>query len=136
MDWTSFIQELKKLSARIDYRPDIVVGIARGGVIPARLLATELNIDTMYFLTVRKQGDQRRVVTEVLDDLVDRNILLVEDALETGKSLIAAKEYLIAKGARVKTACLYYTPASIIIPDFYLEKVDKLPRFPWEQQTF
>jgi hypoxanthine phosphoribosyltransferase len=67
-----------------------------------------------------------------LDDLVNKNVLLVEDMLETGKSLIAAKQYLESKGARVKTACLYVMPISEIVPDFSLRQVEKVEKFFWE----
>jgi hypoxanthine phosphoribosyltransferase len=132
MDWDTFAKEIKDLSAKVDYHPDIIVGITRGGIMPARLLSTYLKVMDMYCLTVRKIGKERRVVTEILDDLVNKNVLLVEDMLETGKSLIAAKQYLESKGARVKTACLYVMPISEIVPDFSLRQVEKVEKFFWE----
>jgi len=132
MDWHTFGAEMGRLSVRVDYQPDIIVGITRGGIVPARLLSTDLHVKEMYCLTVQKSGEERRVVTDLLVDLVGKEILLVEDQLETGKSLIAARSYLEAKGARVKTACLYIMPHSEIVPDFYLRQVPEVERFPWE----
>jgi len=132
MDWEYFNQEIRRLAQTINYRPDIIVGMTRGGVIPARLLASELQVEEMFCLTVRKDGNERKVMTEVLDDLVNEDILLVEDALESGRSLIVAKRYLESKGAKVKTASLYYTSVSEITPDFTLQRTDTIPKFPWE----
>ena len=132
MDWETFISEIQDLSERIDYQPDIVIGITRGGLIPSRLLSTYLNVKDMYCLSVQKVGEERRVVTEILDDLVDKDILLVEDMIETGRGLIVAKQYLESKGAKVKTTCLYTMVISEIEPDFYLRQVKEVEEFPWE----
>lgn len=132
MNWTTFRSEIKILSKKINYQPNIIVGITRGGLVPARFLSTYLQIKDMYCLTVRKIGEERKVVTEILDNLVGKNILLVEDMLETGKSLVVAKDYLESMGARVKTACLYTMPISKIKPNFYIKQIKKVKKFPWE----
>jgi hypoxanthine phosphoribosyltransferase len=132
MTWNELQAEIKTLAAKVDFGPDIVVGIVRGGLVPARLLSRELGVKEMYALTVKKIGEERKVMSEILEDLHGKNILLVEDMLETGKSLIVAKEYLVSKGAEVKTACLYTMPQSEIVPDFSLKQVSDVVHFPWE----
>ena len=72
------------------------------------------------------------MVTEILEDLKGKTILLVEDMLETGRSLVVAKNYLEEKGATVKTVCLYTLPISEITPDYFLREVDAVIEFPWE----
>ena len=133
MDWMSFEQEMRTLSEKINYKPDTIIGITRGGIIPARLLSTFLNVKDMYGIGVRKVGEERKVVTEILEDLTDKHVLLVEDILETGRSLIVAKQYLELKGAKVRTACLYTMPISEIEPDFYLTQIQEIKKFPWEK---
>ena len=132
MNWEKFRSEIKKLSTKIDPSPDIIVAIVRGGLVPARLLSTELKVKEMYCLTVKKVGDDRKVVSDILDDVSGKMILLVEDMLETGKSLSVAKKYLEEKGAMVKTACLYTMPTSVIHPDYHLKEFDEVQKFPWE----
>jgi len=132
MNWDELQLEVKALAAQIDFAPDMIVGIVRGGLVPARLLSSELRVKEMYALTVKKVDDERKVMNEILEDLSGKKILLVEDMLETGKSLIVAKEYLESKGAKVKTACLYTMPQSEIVPDFSIKKVAEVVRFPWE----
>jgi hypoxanthine phosphoribosyltransferase len=132
MTWQKLTKEINKLREKITVSPDIIVGIVRGGIIPARLLASTLHVKNMYCLTVKKDGDQRNVVTTITEDLKGKQIVLVEDMLETGKSLIVAKKYLEDKGATVKTACLYIMPISEIRPDYYLKKLSEVVHFPWE----
>lgn len=132
ISWKELESELSALSNQVNFQPDIIVGIVRGGVIPARLLSSLLNVQEMFCLTVEKHGHERQVVTTINKDLKDKKILLVEDILETGKSLLTAKKYLEEQGASVKTACLYLMPETPIKPDFYLRKIEELVGFPWE----
>lgn len=132
MDWQKVIAEIDTLSSKIDFIPDIIVGIVKGGIIPARLLAQKLQVKNMYCLTVKKENNQRKITTEISENLHHQKILLVEDILETGKSLIIAKKYLQNKGAIVKTACLYSLPISEIKPDFYLKTISEVITLPWD----
>ena len=132
MDWNELAQEVKKLTEKVDPKPDIIIGIVRGGLIPSRLLSSYLGVKEMYALTVKKVGDERKVTSEVSENLNGKRILLVEDMLETGKSLIVAKQYLESKGATVETACLYTMPISEVKPDYSLREVSEVARFPWE----
>lgn len=132
MSWEAFTSEIKGLGKRINYTPDCIVGIARGGVVPAVLLSKQLNIIDMYVLKVRVEGTKRTIIAEVFTDISKKNVLLVEDMLESGKSMIVVKDYLESKGAEVKTACLYIMPQTKIKPDFYLKVITKKVTFPWE----
>lgn len=129
MDWKTFETEIAELAKKIDIRPDAIVGITRGGVVPARLLSSRLHVEPMHCISVEKRT---RVLTEITADLENKTILLVEDAIETGKNLLIVKQYLETKGAVVKTACLYTSPLSQIVPDYFLRALDSVPRFPWE----
>jgi hypoxanthine phosphoribosyltransferase len=132
MTWGEFEKEIEKLAALITSPVDIIVPIARGGLIPGRILASKLHIKTMYALTVIKSGHQRHVVTEITQDITDKNILLVEDMLEIGTSMQMSKEYLEKKGANVLTACLYTMPQSKIVPEYSLKQITSVEFFPWE----
>ena len=132
MTWEEFQNEITNLSSKIDFTPDIIVGISRGGLIPARLLSSSLNVKEMFCLTVKKQNDERVLTTEIIENISGKYILLVEDMLESGKSLQVAKQYLEKKGASVKTACLYTMPISKVIPDYSLSERKDVVSFPWE----
>lgn len=95
-------------------------------------MAKCLDVNEMYALTVKKIGDERVVTSEINEDINGRSILLVEDVLETGTSIIVAMEYLKSKGANVKTASIYYQPKTQIMPDYYVSEKDGVPTFPWD----
>ena len=132
MNWTELENEVKHLASIIDYVPDIIVAIVQRGIIPARLLSSYLGVPAMYCLNVRKTGDDRRITSEIWEDIQGKKILLIEDMLETGKSLIVAKAYLEGRGSGVKTACLYTMAVSEIQPDYFVKTVSSLQAFPWE----
>lgn len=132
MNWEILEKEVRDLAQKIEYTPDCVIGIVRGGLVPARLLSSYLGVKEMYCLTVKKTEEGRKITTEITGDLNGKNVLLVEDMLETGKSLLVAKEYLEAKGAEVKTTCLYTMSISEVVPDYSLRQVEEVAKFPWE----
>lgn len=131
MNWNTFDEAIRQLAEQIHEEPELIIGITRGGIVPARCLSSLLQIQKMHCLSVLKVNDQRQVVTEIHENLKGQRILLVEDVLETGLSLQVAKVYLEQKGALVQTACLYILPTSST-PDYYLEKRETVPTFPWE----
>jgi hypoxanthine phosphoribosyltransferase len=138
MGWSDFEDEIDKLADKIqagDTTYDALVGITRGGVIPARLLVARLAIDDMYCINVRKQGVRRVVTTPITEDLTDKHVLIVEDVLESGRSLDIAKEYLEQeKRAHVGTAALYFMDITEASVDYSLKKVESPPYFPWEPE--
>ena len=132
MHWDELESEVRKLRKKIDYTPDIVVGIARGGVIPATLLSKFLKVKDMFTLKLEKKGE-KHISAFAIADIKGKNILLVEDMIETGRGMIGGKEFLEARGASVKTACLYTMAKSEIAPDFSLRELLEVPEFPWNK---
>ncbi len=132
MNWQEFEIEIEHLSNTISYKPDYIVGIVRGGLIPARILSKLLKVKPMFCLNVEKKDGERTVCSNAEFPLKNKKILLVEDMLETGKSLIVAKKWLKEKEAEVKTTSLYIMPVSECKPDFYLKEVQEVIKFPWD----
>ncbi|WP_340105489.1 phosphoribosyltransferase [Rhodohalobacter sp. 8-1] len=103
----------RKISASpIDF--DMVVGIARGGFPPARLVCDFLNIKTLTAIQIRHctGGAEEKEEVDITDpidiDLNGKNVILVDDVNDSGKTLQAAVDHLTTKGAAViKTAVLH-----------------------------
>lgn len=133
MNWQEVENELDILAQQIGYRPDVIVAIARGGLVPGRLLAKSLDVKTMFSLTVIKSGSERKVASAIDPMFIaGKNILLVEDMIESGRSLLVSKQYLESLGASVKTAALYTTPSSETGLDYLLTVRPDIPVFPWD----
>ncbi len=120
-----------------DFRPDFAIGISRGGWIPAVLLSRITGGYSLIPIDIERVGEERRVrgLFSLDSSILNyKNVLLVEDVLETGKSLIVAKEFLERHGAAVKTVCIFTREFSEIEPDFVIAKgITREVIFPWER---
>ena len=70
---------------------DIIVAIANGGIIPAAIINQRLNID-MHLLKInlrdpnqKPKYDTPRLISPIDFEYRDKNILLVEDRIKTGR---------------------------------------------------
>ena len=61
---------------------DIVLGITNGGIIPARLIARELDINHIQFISVRNKKLFKRELPPLFKH---KKYLVVDDILDTGK---------------------------------------------------
>jgi len=126
-----------------DEYPDIIVGIARGGWIPARLLADfygnkfTANIKIEFYKDTSKVKREPTITQELTVNIEDKVILIVDDVADSGKSLEAAIEHIKKKKPKdVKTATLHYKKRSIIKPDYYIRETDQWVVYPWEYGEF
>ena len=128
-------QEIKKGS----FKPDIIVGVSRGGWPPARVLSDLLdnpnlaNVKVEFYLGVAETKGEPTLTQPVSVNVTGKKVLIVDEVADTGKSLKLIKEHLAKEGAaEVKIATIYYKPWSIIIPDFYAKETSRWIVFPWE----
>lgn len=116
------------------FRPDMLVAVARGGWIPARLLSNTLGIQKLASIGLTyTDRDRTSIVVYSIPSLnkCDK-LLVVEDCLATGKCMVEAIKILLSKGANVKTAALFVRTDSILLPDYYIAITDEEMVFPWE----
>ena len=135
VDVRAHIDTLAKQISDSGFRPDYLVGLARGGWIPTRLLSDALGVKEILSLGLRYADATRTaLVAYSLPDPMPhgKKLLLIEDCLESGKSLVEAKRVLESAGNEVKTVCLFTTPGTQTQPDFFLSQLPEPPRFPWE----
>ncbi len=117
------------------YQPTVLAAIARGGWIPTRLLSDRLSVRKIISIGIAYDGKERTkpnfysIPTPIYKN---DSFLVIEDKLETGRSMIEAVNFLRSKKALVKTASLFITQNSIITPDYYLATIEDEVIFPWE----
>lgn len=126
---------------RSGFRFDVIIGICRGGWIPARYLADLLDdvkcmasIKTEFYSGIGKTK-QFRITQPVSTNVNKKVVLLVDDVADSGITLRETVKHLMKKGAKVvKTACLHYKPRSLFKPDFYIRKTDAWIVYPWTEK--
>jgi len=77
-----------------NFKPDVIFGINRGGAIVGGIIAKKLNIPQVFILDIN--FDRPTIVIEHRQNQVlpGSRVLLVDDALRTGRHMKAATEYL------------------------------------------
>ncbi len=107
-------------------RPDVIVGLTRGGWVAARLLCDLLGIKELHAVNVDHWGvtatpDGAATLTHPLTaDVQGKRVLVVDDLTDTGASLRLAREHVHSLApARVQTAVLLHITHSILAPDFF-----------------
>lgn len=143
--WDEIVEWCRRLADKVKmegFKPDVVVAIARGGYVPARLLCDFLDINDLISLQVLHWGKAAEITAVAhvkypfVVDLSDKKVLLVDDIVDTGDSVIIARDYILDKWkpAELKTAAMQWiSPVAKIKPDFYVEEVKEWVwyQYPW-----
>jgi hypoxanthine phosphoribosyltransferase len=136
------------------YKPDIIVGISRGGTIPARLLSDMFEADgplkgdkqtvqalsTMqvkFYTGIAETHASPVVAQDVGVDIYDKDILLVDDLVDSGESIRCALDYLqLKRPNEIRVATLLVKPWSKITPEYFVEEATEWVVFPHEYYEF
>lgn len=121
---------------------DVIVGVSRGGLIPATILSQLLDVKLVPVCYSSKNGHGDDLNHDnQLPDLSDRNILIVDDICDSGHTLKEMFDhYTNAGGATVMTACVYYKHHEnpIFVPNMKWITITADSGwivFPWEQNV-
>lgn len=142
--WEQIYTLLLNLSDQIKrarFRPDVIVGVSRGGWPPARILSDLLenpelaNVKTEFYLDVAKTKSEPVITQPVSVTVQGKRVLIVDDIADTGKSLRLVRSHLKEQSAAdVKIATIYYKPWSVVKPDWYERETKHWVIFPWERK--
>lgn len=88
-------------------RPDMIAGVATGGIAHGALVAHDLGLPFVY---VRSSAKDHGMKNQVEGDLTTgRSVVVVEDLVSTGKSSLAAVQALREEGCDVKGMVSIFT---------------------------
>jgi hypoxanthine phosphoribosyltransferase len=132
-------RELAETIAADNFRPDAVVGIARGGVALAGALGYALDLKMPGSLNVEfYTGVGTTLETPIVlpptldqDSFAGKSVLLVDDVADSGRTLKLVVDLLRARGSEVRTVCLYSKPTTVEEPTYVGKKTSKWIMFPW-----
>lgn len=140
--WDQIYEMLLNLADKIrrdGFRPDVIVGISRGGWPPARVLSDLLdnpnliNVRAEFYLGVAETKGEPIITQPLSANIRGKKTLVVDEVADTGKSLRLVKEYVAQQNpTEAKVATVYYKPWSIIKPDYYEKETSHWIVFPWE----
>jgi len=140
--WQEIYDMCEWLGRKIDssgFKPDVIVAIARGGWVPARILCDVLDVRELYSVKAEHWGrvatpGEVKLVQLLNVDLNGKSVLLVDDVTDTGETCLLVKEHLTSLGAReVRIAVLDHKSTSKFVPDYFARKMGswKWIVYPW-----
>ncbi|ADE56390.1 MULTISPECIES: xanthine phosphoribosyltransferase [Aminobacterium] len=136
VSWDQLHRDCKALAWQLLPRKwEKIIGIARGGLIPAAIIARELNIrlvDTVCIssYTIRTQGEAN-ILKGINGD--GENCLIIDDLVDTGKTARVVRKML----PKAYFATVYAKPEGSPFVDTYITQVsqDTWILFPWDSET-
>ncbi len=142
MSWPDLGEAARELGGAIagdGYEPDLILGIARGGLLVAGALSYALGVKNTFTMNVEFYTgvDERLPVPMILPpvpelvDLHDARMLIADDVADTGQTLALVKSFCAGQVGEVRTAVLYEKPRSIVTCDYVWRRTDLWIDFPW-----
>ncbi len=137
----------KSIVVKDQYMPDIIAGISRGGLVPARIISDlflaqrkKVTLSIMqigFYSGIAKTEKEPIIYQDLPGHIHGKKILLIDDVADTGVSLEFALQYLnMKKPIEIRVGTLYYKPWSILRPHFYVEETSAWIIFPHERYEF
>jgi len=136
-----FLLNLANKVQKAVFKPDVIVGVSRGGWPPARVMSDLLenpklaNVTAEFYVGIAETKGKPVITQPVSVSVMGKRVLVVDDVADTGESLRLVRAHLEEQGAtEVKIATIYYKPWSILIPDYYEKETRSWIVFPWERK--
>ena len=138
VDWTFFGELCRGLALRVStqFDPEIVVGIAKAGVIPGAVVASILQRDFTSMAVTRSRADVRPTLVTAPPpaSIQDRRVLVVDETCDSGDTLkLALATVRGLRPAAVRTAVSFKTGP--YEPDYYALKSESAIVLPWDREV-
>lgn len=142
MTWSDLgdgARSLAEAAVADGFIPDMILGIARGGLLVAGAVGYALGVKNTFTMNVEFYTgiDERLDVPMILPpvpDLVDfaeQRVLITDDVADTGATLRLVQEFCAGKVADLRCAVLYEKPQSVVKCDYVWRRTDRWITFPW-----
>ena len=141
LSWELFGEMCRALAVRVarEYRPDIVIGVATAGVIPAATVAAMLDAEFESMKISRRDGAtvhaEPRVLSATPVRCRNRRVLIVDEITTSGDTMRLALAAVREVGpADVRTAATFVRPGGWR-PSYFGMETAQLIVYPWDRQV-
>jgi hypoxanthine phosphoribosyltransferase len=136
VDWQLFGELCRVLALKVfrEYDPDLVIGIAKAGVIPGAVVASILQRDFASIAIARnEQGARPAVIAAPPRVVTGRRVLVVDETCESGDTMrLALAAVRELRTAEVRSAVSFKT--GTYRPDFHALETDNFIILPWDRE--
>jgi len=132
VDWPLFGELCRALALKVfrEYDPDVVIGIAKAGVIPGAVVASILQRD-FASIAITREGS---VIAGPPRLVTGKRVLLVDETCESGNTMkLALAAVRELKPAEVKTAVSFKT--GVYKPDYFALENENFIILPWDLEV-
>jgi len=137
-DIDKMLSKLTKMIKKSGFKPEILIGVSRGGLIPLAILSDKLSVESeivgvKYYSGVKETKKRPEITQPILSNLNGKRVLIVDDVADLGHSLQLVKKYVQERGAKeVRICTLHYKPWSVVKPEYFVEETEAWIIYPWE----
>ena len=142
LSWEMFGELCRALALKVagDYDPDVIVGVARAGVIPGAVVASILRKDFYSMKISRREGGEVRARPSILSAAPSqargKKVLIVDEITTSGETLRLALAAVRDVGpAEVRTATSFVRPQGFQ-PTYFALATDATVIYPWDLKVF
>jgi hypoxanthine phosphoribosyltransferase len=146
LSWAQFGEAARELASKVaadGYRPDMILSIARGGLLVGAALGYALDVkntwtmNVEFYTGIEERLDVPMILPPVpeLVDLESARMLIADDVADTGETLRLVKDFCAGKVGEVRCAVLYEKSRSIVECEFVWKRTDLWIDFPWSVQA-
>lgn len=142
LTWEQFGQASRSLATQVwesGFDPEVIVCVARGGLIPAGTMSYALAIKPLLVLNVEFYTGVGSVLPDprLIDPvpanhgLAGKRVLIIDDVADSGRTLKFVRDICSEYTDQIQVAVLYEKPASEIKCDYVWRTTDEWISFPW-----
>jgi|SRR5688572_10993930 hypoxanthine phosphoribosyltransferase len=136
VDWLLFGELCRALALRVahDYMPEVVLGVAKAGVIPGVVVASIMQCEFASMVVTRTtEGAEPVLVSGPPSTIRGRRVLVVDETCDTGSTMrLALSEVHALKPLEVRTAVSIKTGK--YAPDYHAFETESFIILPWDRE--
>ena len=138
--YDEFAVDTKKMAKQIkdEFDPEVILAVARGGLTLGHSLAVALNNRNLFTLNSIHYEDTNKLDTINIFNVPDLSkytkILLVDDIIDSGESMVEIKRELLKHypNLDIKIATVFYKEKALLLPEFKVKEAHDWIEFFWD----
>ena len=138
--YDEFAVDAKKMAKQIkdEFDPEVILAVARGGLTLGHSLAVALENRNLFTLNSIHYEDTNKLDTINIFNVPDlsayKKILLVDDIIDSGESMVEIKRELLKSypNLEIKIATVFYKQKALLLPEYKVKEAHDWVEFFWD----
>ena len=138
--YDEFAVDAKRMAKQIkdEFDPEVILAVARGGLTLGHSLAVALENRNLFTLNSIHYEDTNKLDTIQIFNVPDLSrytkILLVDDIIDSGESMVEIKRELLKRypNLDIKISTVFYKEKALLLPEFKVKEAHDWVEFFWD----